>query len=139
MSQLATKNQKLITCSVDNRVRFGYSSFIITQQAMADVTDATFDEEVLKSDIPVLVDFWAPWCGPCKSMLPIVEEVAKAYEGKVKVVKVNVDENSEKPQQFSVMSIPSFFIFKDGEVAHSFVGVKTKEFMSGELDKVLAA
>jgi len=104
---------------------------------MADITDATFDEEVLKSDLPVLVDFWAPWCGPCKSMLPIVEEISKDFDGKVKVVKVNVDENSEKPQQFGVMSIPSFFIFKGGEVVASFVGVKTKEFMKGELDKVL--
>jgi thioredoxin 1 len=105
---------------------------------MADVTDATFDEEVLKSDIPVLVDFWAPWCGPCKSMLPIIEEVAKGYDGKVKVVKVNVDENSETPQKHGVMSIPSFFIFKGGEVAGNFVGVKTKEFIGEELDKVLA-
>jgi thioredoxin 1 len=105
---------------------------------MADVTDATFDAEVLKSAVPVLVDFWAPWCGPCKSMLPIVEEVAKDYEGKVKIAKVNVDENSEMPQKYSVMSIPSFFVFKGGEVFTNFVGVKTKEFIAGELDKALS-
>ena len=105
---------------------------------MSDVSDATFEEEVLKSEVPVFVDFWAPWCGPCKSMLPVVEEVTKAYEGKVKVAKVNVDENAETPQKYGVMSIPSFFIFKGGEVAANFVGVKTKEFISEELDKVLA-
>ena len=104
---------------------------------MSDVTDSTFEAEVLKSEIPVLVDFWAPWCGPCKSMLPIVEEVANEYEGKVKVVKVNVDESTEVPQKYGVMSIPSFFVFKDGEAAANFVGVKTKEFIGGELDKVL--
>jgi len=104
---------------------------------MTEVTDATFEAEVLKSEAPVLVDFWAPWCGPCKSMLPVIEEVAKDYEGKVKIVKVNVDENAETPQQFNVMSIPSFFVFKGGEVAANFVGVKTKEFIAEELDKVI--
>jgi len=104
---------------------------------MSDVTDATFEAEVIKSGIPVLVDFWAPWCGPCKSMLPIVEEVSKEYEGKVKVVKVNVDENTDVPQKYGVMSIPSFFVFKNGEAEANFVGVKTKEFIGGELDKVL--
>ena len=104
---------------------------------MTDVTDATFDAAVLKSTIPVLVDFWAPWCGPCKAMLPIVEEISRDYAGKVSVAKVNVDENTEVPGTYSVMSIPSFFIFKGGEVVTSFVGVKTKEFMKGELDKIL--
>lgn len=105
---------------------------------MADVTDATFDAEVLKSPTPVLVDFWASWCGPCKAMSPLVEELGKEYDGKVKVVKVNVDDNMEVSGKYNVMSIPSFFIFKGGEIVTSFVGVKTKEFVKGELDKVLS-
>ena len=104
---------------------------------MADVTDATFDAEVLKSTVPVLVDFWAPWCGPCRSMHPIIDEVAKEYEGRAKVAKVNVDENGATAGKFNVMSIPSFFIFKEGTVFSSFVGVKTKEFVKGELEKAL--
>ena len=104
---------------------------------MADVTDSTFDAEVLQGKTPVLVDFWAPWCGPCKAMSPLVEELGKDYAGKVKVVKVNVDENTAVPGKYNVMSIPSFFIFKGGEIITSFVGVKTKEFVKGELDKVL--
>lgn len=104
---------------------------------MADVTDATFDQEVLKSAVPVLVDFWAPWCGPCRSMLPVIEEIGKQYAGKVAIAKVNVDDNAEIPQKYGVMSIPAFFIFKGGEVAANFVGVKSKEFVAGELNKVL--
>ncbi|OGJ54861.1 thioredoxin [Candidatus Peribacteria bacterium RIFCSPHIGHO2_02_FULL_49_16] len=101
-----------------------------------ELTDADFDTEVLQSDIPVLVDFWAPWCGPCKSMLPIVEELTKEYEGKVKVVKMNVDENTDTPGKFNVMSIPTFIIFKGGEVVNTIVGMKSKEDMKKELNKV---
>jgi len=104
---------------------------------MADVTDATFAQEVLKSSIPVFVDFWAPWCGPCKSMMPVIAEIEKEYGGKVKVMKMNVDENSDTPQQFGVMSIPSFFVFKNGEVVSNFVGVKTKDFVAKEIEKAL--
>lgn len=100
------------------------------------VTDADFEAEVIKSDIPVLVDFWAPWCGPCKQMLPIVEELAGEYEGKVKIVKVNVDESTEAPGKYNVMSIPTFIIFKDGEPAATFVGAKSKEDVMKELDAV---
>jgi thioredoxin 1 len=100
------------------------------------ITDADFEKEVLKSDIPVLVDFWAPWCGPCKAMLPIIEELAGEYEGKVKIVKMNVDENSETPGKFDVMSIPTFIIFKGGEAVKNFVGAKSKEDFKKELDEV---
>ena len=102
----------------------------------AEITDSNFEAEVLKSDIPVLVDFWAPWCGPCKQMGPIVDELATEYEGKVKVVKMNVDENTEVPGKHSVMSIPTFIIFKGGEAVGNFVGAKSKEDVKAELDAV---
>lgn len=101
------------------------------------LTDAEFSDKVLKSPIPVLVDFWAPWCGPCKAMLPVVEELAKQYEGKVAFYKVNVDENTEVPQQFNVMSIPTFVLFKGGEAVETFIGVQSKETVSAKLDALL--
>jgi len=103
------------------------------------ITDADFDSHVLKSDKPVLLDFWAPWCGPCKVMLPVMEELAKQYEGKVEIVKMNVDENTEVPGKFNVMSIPTFIIFNKGEAVKSFVGVRSKEDIQKDLDEVLAA
>jgi thioredoxin 1 len=103
------------------------------------ITDENFDAEVLKSDIPVLVDFWAPWCGPCKAMLPILEELEHAYEGKVKIVKMNVDESIETPGKFNVMSIPTFMIFKNGNVHTQFVGARSKGDMQKELDGAVAA
>lgn len=103
------------------------------------VTDATFQKEVLESPMPVLIDFWAPWCGPCKAMLPIVDELTAEYEGRVKVVKVNVDENTEAPGKFNVMSIPTFVIVKNGQTAGAFVGARSKADMKAELDRVLAA
>ncbi|ALM10089.1 MAG TPA: thioredoxin [Candidatus Peribacter riflensis] len=104
----------------------------------ASVTDATFQTEVLQSSLPVLVDFWAPWCGPCKMMGPIVDELAQEYEGKVKIVKVNVDENPETPGQFNVMSIPTFILFKGGKPFSSFIGAKPKESVKQEIDRALA-
>jgi len=91
----------------------------------------------MKSEIPVLVDFWAPWCGPCKAMNPIMEELEQEYAGKVKLVKINVDENIDAPGRYSVMSIPTFIIMKDGKVAGSFVGARSKADMKKELDAVL--
>lgn len=99
-------------------------------------TDQNFDQEVLKSDKPVLVDFWAPWCGPCQMMGPIIEDLAKEVGDKYKVGKLNVDENSETSSKYGVMSIPALKIFKGGQVVKEFVGVQAKETLRSELEKV---
>lgn len=91
------------------------------------ITSKNFEEEVLKSNVPVLVDFWASWCGPCKMMAPVVEEIAKEMEQKTKVCKVNIDEEQDLAMQYSIMSIPTFLIFKDGKVVKSIVGVQDKQ------------
>jgi len=106
---------------------------------MADIviTDANFESEVVKSTKPVLVDFWAVWCGPCQMQGPIVEEIAKDFDGKAVVGKMNVDENPSVPQQFGIMSIPTLMIFKDGKVAKQFVGVQTKATLTAELNKLI--
>lgn len=101
------------------------------------ITDGNFDSEVLKAKEPVLVDFWAVWCGPCQMQGPIVEEVAKAMAGKAKVGKLNVDENPGMAQKYMVMSIPTIMIFKDGLVVKQFVGVQSKETLLGELSKLI--
>jgi thioredoxin 1 len=89
-------------------------------------TDAGFDQEVLKSDVPVLVDFWAPWCGPCLMMAPLLEEIAQAQKGKLKVVKINVDDNNKTAMTYGVMAIPTLMVFKGGELKEKSVGVVPK-------------
>jgi len=90
------------------------------------ITDTNFEQEVLKSDLPVLVDFWAQWCAPCLMVAPVVEEIAKEYNGKLKVCKLNVDEASNTASQYGIMSIPTLAIFKDGKVADKVVGALSK-------------
>lgn len=94
---------------------------------MVTFNDQNFKEEVLESKIPVLVDFWAPWCGPCQMVGPIIEEIAKEYESKIKVGKMNVDENSQIPNHYSVMSIPTVILFKEGKEVTRKVGLESKE------------
>ncbi len=106
---------------------------------MADivVTDQNFDTEVIKADKPVLIDFWAVWCGPCQVQGPIVDEVAKQMSGKAKVGKLNVDENPNVTQKYGVMSIPTLMVFKNGTVVKQFIGVQSKETLLGELNKLI--
>jgi len=101
------------------------------------LTDQNFSTEVLQSQEPVLVDFWAPWCGPCRIVGPIVEEIAQEFTGKVKVGKLNVDENSATAQKYGVMSIPTLAIFKKGEVVDQLIGAHPKEAIAEHLEKVL--
>jgi thioredoxin 1 len=99
--------------------------------------DATFDKEVLKSDVPVLVDFWAVWCGPCKAIAPAVEELAKQYKGKVKIAKMDVDEHQQVPQQYGIRSIPTLLLFKSGRVVDTIVGAVPKAKLEESIKKVI--
>lgn len=106
---------------------------------MADIklTDQNFDTEVIQSDVPVLVDFWAVWCGPCQTQGPIIEEIAGVFAGKAKVGKVNVDENPQTAGKYGIMSIPTLMIFKGGTVAKQLIGLQSKEMILSELNKLV--
>jgi len=101
------------------------------------VSDETFDEQVLNSDKPVIVDYWAEWCGPCKMIAPILEEIADEYEGKLTIAKLNIDDNQETPQKYAVRGIPTLMIFKEGEVAGTKVGALSKSQLSAFIDSVI--
>ena len=103
-----------------------------------EVSDATFDQEVLRSEQPVLVDFWAVWCGPCKAIGPIVDSIATAYAGKLKVAKVNVDENGATPGRYNVRGIPALLFFKGGQVADQVVGFVPQEVIEEKIKRLLA-
>ncbi len=102
-----------------------------------ELTDQNFDEEVLKSDQPILVDFWAPWCAPCQIMGPILEELAKEGEGKFRIGKLNVDENPNVAGRYGIMSIPTMKIFHKGEAVKDFVGVQHKDILKNEFNNIL--
>lgn len=104
---------------------------------VTEVKEADFKEVVLESELPVLVDFWAPWCGPCRMVAPVVEEIAQQYEGKVKVVKLNTDENPQIASQYGIRSIPTLMVFKDGEKKDMVVGAVPKTTLSNTLEKHL--
>lgn len=103
--------------------------------AVIELTTENFNQEVLQSDLPVMVDFWATWCGPCRMVSPIVDEIAEEVQGKVKVGKVNVDEQGELAAQFGVMSIPTIMVFKNGEIIETSVGAKQKAELLAMLEK----
>ncbi|MGM0664431.1 MAG: thioredoxin [Thermodesulfobacteriota bacterium] len=101
------------------------------------VTDDSFEDEIVKSDLPTVVDFWAAWCGPCRMVSPVVEELAKEYEGKIKVAKMDVDQNRQTPAKFGIRNIPTLIFFKGGEVAKTIVGAQPKSFLEEEIKKLL--
>lgn len=101
------------------------------------VTDASFDADVLKSDLPVLVDFWAEWCGPCKMIAPSLEELANEYSGKLKIAKINIDENQDTPRKFGIKGIPTLQIFKNGNLEAQKVGAVPKSQLKAFIDSVI--
>ena len=101
------------------------------------LSDAEFDEYVLKGDLPSLVDFWAPWCGPCKAIGPVIEELASTYEGKVQITKMNVDDNPTTPGKYGIRAIPTLILFKNGEIVDQVTGAVGKTQLTAMLDKAL--
>jgi len=104
---------------------------------IVNVSDASFEEEVLQSELPVLVDYWAEWCGPCKMIAPVLEEVASEYEDRIKVCKLNIDENTETPAKFGIRGIPTLMIFKGGKTESTKVGALSKSQLSSFIDENL--
>lgn len=104
---------------------------------VGETSDTSFDADVLQSDTPVLVDFWAPWCGPCKSVAPVLEELATDYAGKVKIVKMNVDDNPRTPPHYNVRGIPNLVFFKGGQVIEQIVGAVPKETLETAIRKLV--
>ena len=103
-----------------------------------ELTEDNFTSEVLEADVPVMIDFWAPWCGPCHMVSPILEDLANKYEGRIKVAKVNLDESPALASEYGVRSIPAIFIFNNGEVAERTVGVQPENALAAMIDRVLA-
>jgi thioredoxin 1 len=110
----------------------------MASNGIVEVTDANFDCDVLKSDKPVLIDFWAAWCGPCRAIAPIVEELAGEYQGKITVGKMDVDRNSATPMRYKVTGIPTLLVFKNGQVVEQLVGYRSKDDIQKALDRHLA-
>jgi thioredoxin 1 len=101
------------------------------------VSDDAFEQDVLKSDTPVLLDFWAEWCGPCKAIAPVLEDLAKQYEGKLRIVKINIDQNQQTPRNYGVRGIPTLMVFKNGKVEATQIGAVGKGQLTQMIDKAL--
>jgi thioredoxin 1 len=112
--------------------------FDMAEKNIIEISDGIFDQEVLKSDLPVLVDFWAPWCGPCRAIAPVIEELSTEYTDKLKFAKCNVDDNPKTPSQFGIRAIPTLIIFKAGKVSEQITGAVSKSQIAAAINKVLS-
>ena len=109
----------------------------MASQTVTEITESNFESQVLKSDVPVLVDFWAEWCQPCRMLSPVIDEIAEEYEGKAKIAKVDTDANREISMNYGISAIPTVLIFKGGEVAKKFVGLASKDQFTEALDELI--
>ena len=123
--------KKGIIRSDNSKVLEGMSIMVV------DVSDQNFDNEVIKSTLPVLVDLWAPWCSPCRMVAPVIEKLAEKYNGKVKFCRVNVDDNSQTPTKYGVMSIPTLMFFKDGKAVDTVIGAVPEQALQSKIDALL--
>jgi thioredoxin 1 len=112
-------------------------AFPMGGKSIIEISDSTFDQEVLQSDVPVLVDFWAPWCGPCRAIAPVIDELSGDYAGKLKVAKCNVDDNPKTPSRYGIRAIPTLIIFKDGNVSEQITGAVAKSQITAAVDKAV--
>jgi thioredoxin 1 len=110
----------------------------MAEKSIIEITDSSFDKEVLQSEVPVLVDFWAPWCGPCRAIAPVVDELSVEYSGKLKFAKCNVDDNPKTPGQFGIRAIPTLIIFKAGKVNEQITGAVSKSQITAAITKALS-
>jgi len=110
----------------------------MAEKGIIEITDSSFDKEVLQSELPVLVDFWAPWCGPCRAIAPVVDELSAEYSGKLKFAKCNVDDNPKTPGQFGIRAIPTLIIFKAGKVNEQITGAVSKSQIAAAITKALS-